>query len=204
MILSLNFRTEEIPIRALARKSTVTWNHDRNMAQHRRWNCRDINTRSATRKSIKRKRLPENRKNASCRAGPGSGRRQDPRFSILRRSIIGVLSRTTREIGRCKGTSRHFRASSTENTGILSRIRKMEMDYRRWITGSGWLSPRSKTKFIEISSERTILPERALTFDVHYPSFRYEEKYFRLDIGDRVMRKYIFAIATSRWSNLLN
>lgn len=102
-------------------------------------------------------------------------------------------------LGDVRNASRHFRASSTENTRILSRIWKMEMDYRCWITGSA-VGYRREVKqscagVIEISSERTIQPECTLAFDVHYPSFRCEEKYFLRDIRDRVIRKYTFAMA---------
>jgi len=77
----------------------------------------------------------------------------------------------------------------------------MEMDYRCWVTGSTADYRRevkqSCANVIEISGERTIpLEMRALAFDVHYPPFRYEEKYFLRDVKDRVIRKYVVAIAT--------
>lgn len=93
-------------------------NHDRNMVRHRRrrWNCRDVNTvvaRGATRKSIKRKRPPKNRKNARRR--PGAVVAEPTRFSISFEidRIEALLKKREIVMRGARNASRHFRAVST-------------------------------------------------------------------------------------------
>lgn len=170
-------------------------NHDRNMVRHRRrrWNCRDVNTvvaRGATRKSIKRKRPPKNRKNARRR--PGAGVAEPTRFSIsFEIDRIEALLKKREIVTRdARNASRHFRAASTggkirgfillRNGNGLPMLNNRQHD---------WLSSRSKTKLCSraLLKSRTSECERfcqkmPVTFYVHYRSSLATRKSIFLEI----------------------